>query len=261
MNRLTLKLLKSRPLGLVYRPPRFGYSNVWVGAFPSWDAAMAAIPAGNPVGYNQEGAKKMFAGYPTSYVRPSDYAVVVHLRNALKAGSRVVDVGGSIGTAYYIAQKYFDLPDGLEWRIYDVPEVLEAGRQVAEREGEKSKSLSFIDKLTDAGTCDLFFSSGSLQLIKETLPTLLQKLPLLPQHVLINRIPVWDREAIVSLNDMGFSLAPYNIFNRKKWVDSVEALGYKLMDDWACPESQFVVRYQPKLRLNSYRGFYFLRNS
>jgi putative methyltransferase (TIGR04325 family) len=153
------------------------------------------------------------------------------------------------------------LPENFEWIVFDVPAVLEAGRAVALREGEKSKALRFVSDVADAGRCDVFFSSGALQLIEDTLPELMQKLPSLPDHVLINRIPAWDGEPIVTLNDMGFSLAPYNLFNRKKWVAAVEELGYKLVDEWNCPESNFFsIRFQPRTRLNAYRGFYFVRN-
>ncbi len=262
MNRLTLKLLKKMPWSLISRSPRFGYRNAWIGVYPSWAAAMAAIPKGNPVGYDQTAAKEMFSKYPTDLVRPSDYAVLVHLRNLLAPGMRVVDAGGSIGQAHYIALKYFPLPDALEWNIFDVPAVLEAGRAVAIREGEKGKALRFIPSLKDAGRCDVFFSSGSLQLIEDTLPEMLQQLPELPRHVLINRIPVWERDAVVTLNDMGFSLAPYNVFNHDAWVRSVEQLGYRLVDEWKCPESNFFsIQFQPRLRLDAYSGFYLVREN
>jgi hypothetical protein len=68
---------------------------------------MATIPEGNPVGYDQTAATEIFSSYPTTLVRHSDYAVLLHLRNIVKAGMRVVDVGGSIGSACYIAAKYF----------------------------------------------------------------------------------------------------------------------------------------------------------
>jgi putative methyltransferase (TIGR04325 family) len=262
MNRLTLKLLKSRPLSLVYRTAKFGHSNTWVGVFSSWAAALAAIPAGNQIGYNQQEAKAIFSKYPTTFVRPGDYPILLHLRNIAKAGMRLIDVGGSIGMAYYIALKYFPLPESFEWGIFDVPAVLEAAQEVALREGEKSKALRFVPSLAESGPRDIFFTSGSLQLIEDSLADMLEQLPDLPQHVLITRIPVWDRKAIFTLNDMGFSLAPYKIFNRQEFVQSVEQLGYKLVDEWTCPESNFFsIRFRPGSKIKAYRGFYFTRNS
>jgi putative methyltransferase (TIGR04325 family) len=262
MNRWTVKLFKSIPWSLISRSPSFGYVNTWIGVFPSWTAAMEAIPPGTPIGYNQKETKEIFLKYPTARVRPSDYAVLLHLRKILRNGMRVVDAGGSIGMGYYIAQKYFPLPEALEWVVFDLPEVLEAGREVAIREGEKGKGLRFVGNLAQAGACDIFLSSGSLQLMEEPLSALLKKLPSLPQHILINRIPVWDREAVVTLNDLGYSLGPYNVFNRSAWIQSVEELGYTLVDEWACSESNFFsIRFHKGTHLDSYRGFYFARNS
>jgi putative methyltransferase (TIGR04325 family) len=262
MNRWKLKLVQKLPWSLVSRSPRFGHVNTWFGLYPSWAAALAAIPAGNLVGYDQTAAKEMFTSYPTTLVRQSDYAYLLHLRNAIKPGMRVIDVGGSIGQAYYIAQKFISLPDPFEWSIFDVPAVLDAARDVAVREGEKGKYLRFVSSPREAGNCDAFFSSGSLQLIEDTLPELLQQLPSLPQHVLINRIPVWTRPAVITLNDMGFSIAPYNVFNHDAWVQSVERLGYRLVDEWKCPESNFFsIRFRRGSKLDAYSGFYFERTS
>lgn len=261
MNQLALKLVRKFPWSLFSRNPSFGHVNTWVGVFPSWSAAMAAIPSDNPVGYDHGAATEVYTSYPTALVRQSDYAVLLHLRNLVQAGMRVVDVGGSIGSACYIAQKYFTLPENFEWVVFDVPAVLDAGRAVALREGEKSTVLRFVPDLTEAGECDVFLSTGALQLIENPLPELLQKLPSQPSHILINRIPVWDGDPIVTLNDMGFSLAPYYLFNRNQWVSAVEKLGYRLVDEWACPESNFfVIRFHPRTRLNAYRGFYFVRD-
>jgi putative methyltransferase (TIGR04325 family) len=254
MNRLTQKLLKSPPLSLIFKTP-------WIGIYPTWAAAMAAIPPENRIGYNQEETKAVFSRVPTTRVRSADYPILLHLRNLTKPGMRVVDLGGNIGMAYYTALKYFPLPESFEWVICDVPALIETAQEVALREGEKSKALRYIHRLEDAGKCDILFSSGTLQFLEYPLPTLLQKLPQLPQTLLINRIPVWDRKALATIHDIGFCICPYSIFNRKEWIESVEQLGYQLVDDWPCPESTFSIRFRPDLRLNSYHGFYFSRIS
>jgi putative methyltransferase (TIGR04325 family) len=252
MNKFTQKLLKSPPLSLVFKTP-------WIGIYPTWSAAHAAIPPDNRVGYDQEETKAVFSRVPTVRVRSADYPILLHLRNLLKPGMRVVDLGGNIGMAYYTALKYYSLPDPLEWVICDVPAVTETGQGVAQREGEKSKALRFVNRIEDAGKADIFFSSGTLQFLEDPLPVVLKKLPELPRVVLINRIPTWDRKAIATIHDIGFCVAPYLIFNQNEWVESVEKLGYRLVDDWPCPESTFSIRFRPDLRLKSYHGFYFER--
>jgi len=252
MNRFTQKLISSPPLSLVFKTP-------WFGIYPTWADALAAIPPENRIGYNQEETKAVFSRVPTTRVRSADYPILLHLRNLLQPGMKVVDLGGNIGMAYYTALKYFPIPDPLQWTICDVPALIETAQLVAQREGEKSKSLRFVTKLEDAGPCDIFFSSGTLQFLEEPLPTLLKKLPELPKTLLINRIPVWDRHAIATIHDIGFCVCPYCIFNRSQWIESIEALGYELTDDWPCPESTFSIRFRPKLRLRNYHGFYFTR--
>jgi len=258
MKQWMLKLLKSPALSLIFRSGRFGYSPC-MGVFPSWSAAVAAIPPNIRVGFDQEESKTVFTNFPTTLVRPSDYPMLMHLREIVKPGMRVVDLGGSIGVAYYNAIKYFPWPEKFEWILCDVPAVIEAAREVALREGAKSASLGFVSDLADAGACDIFVSTGSLQLIEDSLPKLLSKLPQLPQKLLINRVAVWEGEDIFTLSDMGYSLCPYKVANRQRWVQSVEQLGYKLIDDWSCPESTLYIRFHRSLRLHAYHGFYFSR--
>jgi putative methyltransferase (TIGR04325 family) len=222
---------------------------------------MAAIPPENRIGYNQEETKAVFSSVPTTRVRSADYPILLHFRNLLKPGMKVVDLGGNIGMAYYTALKYFPLPDPLEWMICDVPALIETAKLVAEREGEKSKALRYVNSIEEAGTCDILFSSGTLQFLEEPLAVLLRKMPELPKTLLINRIPMWDRKAIATIHDIGFCVCPYCIFNRQEWIQSIKELGYELVDDWPCPESTFSVRFRPDLRLNAYHGFYFERSS
>jgi len=260
MNQWMLKLLTRSPLSRAFKSPRFGYGS-FIGVFPSWSAALAAIPSGFSVGFDQAAATPVFTNYPLKLVRTSDYPSLFHLRNLVQPNMRVVDLGGSVGAAYYNGLAFFSWPEQFEWVICDLPAVIEAAREVALREGEKSRALRFISNIEDAPACDIFLSTGSLQLIEQPLPALLKKLPGLPAKLLINRIPVWDREAICTLSDIGFNISPYKIFNRQEWVESVEQLGYRLIDDWECPGSTMSIRFHKQLRLHSYHGFYFSRVS
>ncbi|HEV2275802.1 MAG TPA: methyltransferase, TIGR04325 family, partial [Acidobacteriaceae bacterium] len=191
--------------------------------------------------------------------RPADYPILLHLRELLRPGGRLVDFGGNIGMAYYTARKYYRIPSPLEWVVCDVPKVIEAAKTVAAREADAESPLKFTTDLRDAGRCDIFFSSGTLQFIERPLPALLQELPQLPSSVLINRIPVWDRQALATIHDIGFCFAPYQVFNRQRFLESMQAIGYRLVDTWSCPESTFSIRFRPYLRLNAYQGFYFSR--
>jgi len=252
MTNLQLKLINNRLVKLIFKTP-------WIGIYPSFPEAMAAIPPRADIGYNQKKTQEVFGTYPIDRMRPADYPILLHLCLLMQPGGRLVDLGGNIGMACYTAQKYYDLPSNFEWVLCDVPKVIETAKEVAIREGEKSRFLRYTTSLKHAGPCDIFFSSGTLQYIESQLPELLAQLPELPAHVLINRIPVWDREAIATLHDIGFCISAYHVFNRSTFVASMEAIGYRLLDTWPCPESTFSIRFRPHVRLDAYQGFYFSR--
>jgi putative methyltransferase (TIGR04325 family) len=254
MNQITYQLINNPPLSLIFKAR-------CLGVYPSFEAARAAIPAGCRTNYNQEEGEQFYRGYPTTRVRPSDYPVLLHLRNLVKPGGRLIDLGGNNGMACYTALRYYPLPDGFEWTLCDLPNIIELARETAEREGDKSKHLRFTSDLREAGVCDIFLSSGCLQEIEAPLADLLRLLPQLPTSVIINRIPVWGREAIVTLRMPGSYLFPYKYFSRKAFVESVEQLGYQLIDDWDCPESSTSIRFNRHLRINQFHGFYFARTS
>lgn len=229
----------------------------WFGVFPTFSDALAAIPPSHKAGWNQDEAQEHYEDFPLTIVRPADYAVLMHLKCLAKPGGKLVDLGGNIGMAYYTTLKYYQLPDHFQWTVCDVPKVVEAGRTVARREKQSPESLQFVTDLAMAGACDIFLTSGTLQCLDTPLADLLKKLPSLPQSLIINRIPVWEREQIVTLNDLRFAISPYTIFNRNDFVKSIQDLGYRFVDGWQCPESTFSIRFKPNTRLNAYQGFHF----
>jgi putative methyltransferase (TIGR04325 family) len=254
MNRLEFWLLKESPLAKRSK-------GRWFGIFPSFSAALAAIPASHKAGWNQDEAQEHYEDFPLTIVRPADYAVLMHLKCLAKPGGKLIDLGGNIGMAYYTTLKYFELPAHFQWIVCDVPKVVEAGRTVAQREAQSPESLQFVTDVKMVGSCDIFLTSGTLQCIETPLADLLKQMPSLPPSLIINRIPVWDREQIVTLNDLRFAIWPYTIFNRSDFLKSIRDLGYRLIDDWQCPESTFSVRFKRGTRLNAYQGFHFEREA
>lgn len=254
MDHLKFRIANHPCTRLVFKTP-------WIGMFPDYRTALEAIPPDADIGYNQKRTQEIFRTYPVDRVRPADYPIMLHLRDLLHPGSRVLDMGGNIGMACYTAQEYFPLPSPLEWKICDVPMVLETAREVAAREKKLMDVFQYVATIEEAGRCDIFFSSGALQFLEQPLTQLLQRLPELPPVVLINRIPVWDRGAFATIHDNGFCVCPYHVFNRRQFVSEMKELGYSIVDDWDCPESSLSIRFRPRTRLNAYHGYYFSRSA
>ncbi len=227
----------------------------WRGIYPTFQAALAAIPAEKRSGYNCKAAAETARTYPIFRRRHSDYATLFHLNRLLVPGARLMDFGGNVGIAYYILQQHGNVPRDIEWVLCDVPAIIKVAKELART--RPSRELFFTTDFHDAQSCDILLTAGALQYVEEPLDRLLSSLVRPPQSLLINRVPVWDRRTIYTRQNIGAFSCPYRVMNQQEFVDSILALGYRLVDDWDCPESSFSIRFHPRLRLHAYRGFYF----
>jgi putative methyltransferase (TIGR04325 family) len=168
---------------------------------------------------------------------------------------RIFDFGGANGIGFYASREYMKFPPGLDWTVCDVKKVIDAGEQMAT--GKNAPGLHFTEDFKQCDQADLLVSSGALQYVEAGIADMLGTLSSLPSYILLNRIPVWDREPLFTLQTINDIVCPYRIFNRSQFVGALERLGYRLMDEWDCPESTFSVRFRPALRLDAYHGFYF----
>lgn len=53
--------------------------------------------------------------------------------------------------------------------------------------------------------------------------------------------------------------APVQVYNRKKFVSELEALGYMLIDEWKVHERSMLIPGHPELFIQAFSGFYFSR--
>ena len=63
----------------------------------------------------------------------------------------------------------------------------------------------------------------------------------------------------VTLQNMGTAFCPYHLFNRDQLVDSIERMGYHLVDEWKSPDVSCEVPFYPAYAIPAYSGFYFAR--
>ena len=222
------------------------------GVYPTYAAALAAVPRKRKVGYDNKESSNMYP-YLLEFTKISDFAALFYLSQLAGPGYRIFDFGGNTGVLYYSYQRRWTTPRDLQWMVCDVPAVIEAGREFAET--RPSEGLSFTSNFADAAGADLLFTSGTLQYVPETLPELLRKLgDAKPRRILANRTALWDGPTFATLQSLGPVVCPYRVQNRKEFLAGLEAEGYRVKDTWDCPESGINVRWHIHHRIQSYAG-------
>lgn len=238
-------------------PLRSWLHRVFVGAgvtgvYPSYEAAAAAVPKGTPIGYDNPENSNLYS-YLLEYTKISDFAALFHLSRLVGPGSRIFDFGGNTGVLFYSYQRRWPLPQGARWVVCDVPAVIRAGEEYAST--HPSEGLSFTTRFRDAAGADLLFCSGALQYVPKTLPELLAPLgSAMPARVLLNRTALRPGETFYTLQKLFATRCPYRVQNRADFVRGMEALGYRICDEWECPESAIHVRWRPRHRIDKYVG-------
>lgn len=223
------------------------------GVYATFDEAVRAAPATKPVGYDNPSAASFME--PSGALLPSDYPVLFWLEKTLADSSRLLDIGGYVGISYYTYRNYLRYPEDLEWMIQDVPAVTAAGMEIAK--SQDSRGLSFTTDITPALRPQTVLAAGSLQFIQDDFAGLLLRMGALPTHVIVNKTPLTDLPEFVTLQDLGPAVCAYRIFNRAKLVQSVEAIGYRLVDSWPNLDFSCRIPFHPERTVASYSGLYF----
>jgi len=233
-------------------------SNLFRGVFPTAEAPQATAPKTRPVGYDNPGPAAMYVER-TRRVYPTDYPVMFWMRKLFDEGVRdIVDLGGHIGVSYYSYRRYLDYPKELRWRVHDVPAVMDQGRRIA-AERDPAGMLQFIDDLAQADGCDLLMAQGSLQYLPYLLPDRLAAMSRPPRNLIVNLMPLHERETYYTLQSIGPAFCPYKITAQDEFLAGFQALGYAVTDAWENPEKQCLIPFHPEHSLDRYHGFLFRR--
>jgi len=187
--------------------------------------------------------------------RESDYPVFFYLSQSETPLRSVFDFGGNIGNLLYCYQNYLELPEDISWKVYDLPELRQAGQQIATERGESR--LRYVDGLDELDPADLLLASGSLHYFESSLPELLTQAKALPGRVIVNRTPFSNAEDLITIQDNGSFLVPCKLHNRQKFLDGMAALGYQLCGSWPVAERALYVPLHPDCSSSTYFGFYF----
>ena len=77
----------------------------------------------------------------------------------------------------------------------------------------------------------------------------------LPRHLLVNRLPLHPHESFFTLQSTGFAFCPYRVQSEARFVVSLAALGYSVVDHWNVPELSCQIPFAPERSFKGYQGF------
>jgi putative methyltransferase (TIGR04325 family) len=230
----------------------------YFGVFENFAAARASLPP-NPE-FDQAALAAEYVDIRTRKVFEYDYPMIVWLDHAFRDGaSKVLDIGGSVGVHYYAYQKYLQMPAGLSWRVVEVPSMAKLGREMAQK--TRGGALTFSEDLVPAlSGSDIWIAAGSLQYFESARPgDLLKQCARRPRHILLNKIPLYAGEDFVTTQniDQG-SFTPLHVYNRRRYIREIEAMGYALEDQWPVHERSLYLPGHPEKSFPCFSGLYFV---
>ena len=155
----------------------------------SWSAAaQASAPATRPIGYDNPESADLYLKRPNidEYRLPVD----VLDRAITRAGDAAYRRHRRLRRhQVFHVQQVHRLPADIVWRVIDVPAVAARGKAFAAA-NDAAESLQCSDTLADVEEMNLFFFSGALQYLPESLPEMLDRISRRPARIVINTTPI-----------------------------------------------------------------------
>jgi putative methyltransferase (TIGR04325 family) len=244
-----------RLIGDSHRYLAFRYSH-FRGVYETFEQAVAAAPGSKKTGYNHKELAQVYLAELNFDLSSFDHPILSHLGRILGERDVILDFGGNIGTHYLQYRKYMNLEE-VQWIVCDVSEIIKVGM-------EKCRGISNIAFVNDVAAVktpgvDIFLASGSMQYIASPnllLPKLIEK-DLRPKHILINRVPLYDGQHFVTLQNGGPVCYPQHVFNRERFIRGIAGLGYELIDFWDDNVDSCIIPFHPERSVRVYKGLYF----
>jgi len=101
---------------------------------------------------------------------------------------------------------------------------------------------------------------GAVQFLKDPID-FLRHAGRLPRHILINKVPIYDREPAVTLEANGAAFCPYHLLNRRQFDATFEDLGFRRVDSWLNYDLNCYIPFYPEYTIPTYSGYYFVRET
>jgi putative methyltransferase (TIGR04325 family) len=227
------------------------------GVYSSFAGAVAAFPKNQPQGFDDVRVADMFVvEHPT--MSPWDYPNLFWLSRILGPKARIFDLGGGIGQCYYFYKQEMDLPKDLEWTVCDLPALAQRGAEFAAARG--ASNLHFTANRAEADGATIYMSNGALQYIESDLCEILAQLEKKPEHLLINRVPMYDGEPYYTVQSSFHSYCAHKVMNTARFVSGIESLGYRKVNAWDLPRN-LRIPFHPERFVVHFKGFYFRRDA
>lgn len=256
MKRMLKEIPLARSLYQSYYERRFSGEcfGCFRGVFETFEQAIQSAPKSKNIGYNEpevaERYKKTFKITIQSY----DYPILFWLKELIPENGKNFDFGGNVGIHFYSYEKYISYPPNLKWIVCELPEIVESGKKLAER--EKRTELVFTSSFELASETDIFIASGSIQYVK-FIAADLSRLAKKPKYLLINRLPLYEGKQFVTLQNGGEVFYPQYVFNKKEFISSIQAVGYEIVDIWEDRFDSCIIPSYPEKSVPFYHGIYF----
>lgn len=229
--------------------------NIYRGVYSSYAQALQSAPHSKPIGYDNPESATIYLARAERLL-PSDYPALFWLQKLWLDGcTSVFDLGGNIAVSYRAYRRLATYPARLRWVVHDVPTIVTLGRQWS-AEHDPHGHVSFTDDPTDATGMDILLINGALQYLPYELHDLLGDLNKLPPHLLVNRLPLHPTESFFTLQSTGYAFCPYRVLSDSRFVSSVGALGYSVVDRWRVPELNCHIPFAPTYSFDGYQGVF-----
>jgi len=234
-----------------------GNVKMFRGIYDNYDAAAASAPGTHPVGWDNVSSAKRLE-HERLRVFSSDYPTLFWLSRLLADNSFVFDLHGNVGTAYFAFRRLLPFPANLTWLVHDVPAIAEQGRLLAR--DEDAPGLRFTSETDELPHADILLIKGAVQFLRDPIDFLMHS-GRLPRHVLINKVPIYDRDPAVTLEANGVAFCPYHLLNRRQFVATFEDQGYRRVDSWLNYDLNCYIPFYPEYTIPTYSGYYFVRET
>jgi len=230
------------------------------GVYDDFRQAEAAAPRGKKIGYGHPDLAREYQKNLDLRLESFDYPVLFHLDRIIDGCRTVFDFGGNLGVHYLRYRRYLEL-DEIKWIVLDLPEITTVGRETC----AGLAKIAFINEVAEfkEPQADILLASGSMQYLASP-DLLLQKMidrGRRPAHVLINCLPLYDGPQFVTLQNGGLVYYAQYVFNRERYIKSIENLDYELIDSWPDTADSCIIPFHSTRSVRAYTGLYFQTRS